>query len=86
MRALTREQLATFLRLVPARHRLMFRFLAATGLRFSELCGLQWRHLHLDGGTSYVKVRRAVVRGRVEPPKTRHWRREVPLPHRSFWR
>ena len=59
----------------------MFRFLAATGLRFSELAGLQWRHLHLDGGSPHVKVRRAIVRGRVEPPKTRHGRRDVPIPH-----
>jgi integrase len=75
------KQLATFLRLVPTRHRLMFRFLAATGLRFSELAALQWRHLHLDGGSPHIKLRRAIVRGRLEPPKTRHGRREVPLPH-----
>jgi integrase len=81
VRALTYEQLATFLELAPARHRLMFRLLAATGLRVSELFALQWRHLQLDGGEPHVKVRRAIVRGRVEPPKTRHGRREVPLPH-----
>jgi hypothetical protein len=76
------EQLATCLRVVPARHRLVFRFLAATVLRFSELCALQWRrHLHLDGRSPRVNVRRAAVRGRLEPPRTRHGRREVPFPN-----
>lgn len=81
VRALTPEQLATFLELVPDRHRLTFRFLAATGLRISELTAVQWRHLELNGGTPHVRVRRALVRGRLEPPKTRHGRREVPLPY-----
>lgn len=79
VRALTREQLATFLELCPERHRLTFRFLAATGVRFSELAAVQWRHLQLDGSSPHVRVRRAYVRGRMEPPKTRHGRREVPL-------
>jgi integrase len=79
VRALTEEQLATFLALAPTRHRLTFRFLAATGLRFSELVAVQWRHLELDGSRPRVRVRRAIVRGRVEPPKTRHGRRDVPL-------
>lgn len=79
VRALTSDQLATFLELVPARHRLTFRFLAATGVRFSELAAVQWRHLQLDGSSPHVRVRRAYVRGRMEPPKTRHGRREVPL-------
>lgn len=79
VRALTGDQLATFLALVPGRHRLTFRFLAATGLRISELTAVQWRHLELDGSSPHVRVRRAYVRGRLEPPKTRHGRREVPL-------
>jgi integrase len=80
VRALSREQLAALLALVPERHRLLFRFLASTGLRISELVGLQWRHLQLDGSHAHVKVRRAIVRGRVEPPKSRHGKRDVPLP------
>jgi len=78
-KALTREQLAAFLALVHPRHRLLFRFLAATGLRISELFALQWRHLVLDGSNPCVRVRRALVRGRIQPPKTRHGRRDVPL-------
>jgi integrase len=58
----------------------MFRVLAATGLRVSELFAMQWQHLELDGERPRVRVRRAIVRGRLEPPKTRHGRRDVPLP------
>jgi integrase len=79
VRALSREQLRDFLAIVHTRHRLMFRFLAATGLRVSELLALQWRHLQLDGSEPHVKVRRALVRGRIEPPKSRYGRREIPL-------
>jgi integrase len=79
VRALTREQLGAFLAVVHPRHRTMFRLLAATGLRVSELIALEWRHLRLDGSEPAVRVRRAIVRGRIEPPKSRHGRREVPL-------
>ena len=78
-RALTREQLAHFLRVVHPQHRLMFRFLAVTGLRWSELIALRWSELRLDGVEPCVRVRRALVRGRLKPPKSRHGRRDVPL-------
>ena len=80
VRVLTRDQLATLLALIPERHRLLFRFLAATGLRISELIALQWQHLALDGSRPHVKVRRAIVRGRLGQVKTRYGRREVRLP------
>lgn len=79
VRALSREQLAAFLDVVHPRHRLMFRLLAATGLRVSELIALQWQHVTLDGSRPVVRVRRALVRGRLHPPKTKHGRRDVPL-------
>jgi integrase len=78
-RALSREQLAVFLAVVPARHRVMFELLAATGLRISEAIGLEWRHLHLDGSTPHVKVRQAIVKGRLGAPKSRPGRRDVPI-------
>lgn len=80
-KALTREQLSMFLELSPERYKLLFEFAAATGLRVSELKALQWRHLDLegDGGPPTVKVRRQVYRGRVQPPKSRHGKRDVPL-------
>ena len=78
-RALTREQLAVFIDVVPRRHKLMFRFLAATGLRWSEFAALRWGDLQLDGSKPCVRVRRAIVRGRVKPPKSKYGRRDIPL-------
>ena len=74
-------ELATLLALIPEGWRAFFWLLAATGLRVSEAVALQWRHLHLDGSSPHVKVRRGIVKGRVGPPKSRHGRREVPLDH-----
>jgi integrase len=79
--AMSPAELGTLLDLIPERHRLFFRFLAATGLRISEAIGLQWRHLQLDGSTPHVRVRRAIVKGRVGPPKSKQGRRDVPLDH-----
>jgi len=71
--------------LVHPRHRLMFELLAATGLRRSELLALEVRHLHLAGDRPHVKVRQRVRRRRGEglivgPLKSRHARRDVPIP------
>ena len=57
---LTRQQLAAFLACVDPKHRLFFELMASTGLRISESVALQWRHLHLQGSTPHVKVRRGV--------------------------
>jgi integrase len=81
-RALTREELTTFLSLVVDRRwQAFFRLLASTGLRFSEVIGLEWRHVHLDGSKPHLKIRQRIVKGSVGPPKSRHGRRTVPLPH-----
>jgi integrase len=78
-KAMNREQLAAILTALPERQRLLFWFLAATGLRISEAIALQWRHLQLTDPDPHVKVRRGIVRGKPGPPKTRHSRRDVPL-------
>ncbi|MBN1527972.1 MAG: site-specific integrase [Thermoleophilaceae bacterium] len=80
-RALSREQLATILELVHPSHRLLFAFLASTGLRIGEAIGLQWKHLHLDGSEPHVDVQREIYRGRVDLPKTEAGVRQVPLHH-----
>lgn len=66
-------------------HRLMFELLAATGLRRSELLAPEGRHLVLDGERPHVKVRQRVRRRRGEglvigPLKSRHSKRDVPIP------
>lgn len=70
---------------VPESHRLMFELLAATGLRRSELLVPEGRHLALDGERPHVKVRQRVRRRRGEglvigPLKSRHSKRDVPIP------
>jgi integrase len=79
--ALSRDQLAAFLRVVHRKHRDLFRFLAVTGLRVSEVAALQWQNVDLDGSKPVVQVRRQLYRGRLQPPKSRHGRRDVPLDH-----
>jgi integrase len=78
-RPLSRDQLAMFLRVVHSDYRLMFRFLGATGLRWSELIALRWRDLRLDGSEPCVRVRRAYAKGEMKAPKSKHGRRDVPL-------
>lgn len=79
VKALSREQLAAVLALAPVRHRTLLELLAGSGLRISEALALERRHLALDGERPHVRVRRALVRGRTSPPKSRHGRRDVPL-------
>jgi integrase len=78
-KAMTREELAMFLRVVPAKWRTAFRFLAATGVRWSEFIALRWGDLRIDGSSPHVRVRRAIVKAEVKPPKSRHGKRDIPL-------
>jgi integrase len=63
----------------------MFKLLAATGLRRSELLALEVRHLHLDGDQPHVKVRQRARwqkgKGQVLGAlKSRHAHRDIPIP------
>ena len=83
-RPLSRDQLAAFLAVVHPDHRLMLDFTARTGLRASEVLGLDGRHLHLTGSSPHVKVRQRWRASRRQAPqlgpvKSRHGRRNVPL-------
>lgn len=78
-RPLTRPQLDAFLQIVNPRHRLLFQFLAETGLRWGEVAGLEWRHVELDGSRPVVKVRQRLRHGKLGPPKSKYARRTVPL-------
>ena len=79
VKALSREQLGALLAMVPERYALLVLLVASTGLRISEAIGLQRRHLQLDGARPHLRVRRAIVRRRVEAPKSRHGKRTVAL-------
>lgn len=80
VKVFSREQLAAVLAMAPERHKPLFELLASCGLRISEAIALQRLHLQLDADEPEVCIRRAVVRERVEPPKSKHGRREVRLP------
>lgn len=80
IKVLSREQLAAVLAMAPEQYKALFEVLAATGLRISEAIALQRLHFQLDGEAAEVCVRRGIVRGRIEPPKTKHGKREVRLP------
>jgi integrase len=79
-RALTHAELAAVLRELPDEWRLMFRFLAATGLRVSELIGLRWQDVcwHEDGG-AHLQVRWQDRGGELVELKSERSRRIVPL-------
>lgn len=62
VRALTREQLTAFLDLVHPHHRTLFRLLAATGMRWSEVSALRWQDLALDGARACEGSPRARAR------------------------
>ena len=55
---------------------------AATGLRPSELFGLEWRDVDREAGVVYV--RRAYANGRLKHTKTRLSNRAVPLQAKAF--
>ncbi|HEX6972112.1 MAG TPA: site-specific integrase [Limnochordia bacterium] len=81
----TVETMELVVSLVHPDYRLLFELLAATGVRRSELLAFEGRHLDLDGDRPYVKVRQRVRRRRGEglvigPLKSRHARRDLPIP------
>jgi integrase len=80
-RFLTREELGRLLDEAPGKWRPLFDLLAATGLRISEAIALRWSDLHLNGPAPRVQVSRAIVKGVVGAPKSRHAKRLVPLPN-----
>jgi integrase len=80
VKVFSREQLSAVLAMAPERHKPLFELLASCGLRISEAIALQRLHLQLDADEPEVCVRRAIVRERIEPPKSKHGRREVRLP------
>jgi integrase len=62
----------------PGRTRAVLRAAGATGLRISEAIALRWKDIELDRGQPRVRVRRAIVKGVLGAPKSRHVR-TVPI-------
>ena len=80
MQALSRDQLAALIRMVPTSSRLLVELIASTGLRISEAIALQRGDLMLHGGRPSLRVRRAIVKGTVCAPKSKYGRRTVLIP------
>lgn len=78
-RFLTRDEVGRLLAEAPPKWRPLFELLAATGVRISEAIALRWSDLHLDSAAPHLQVSRAVVKGVVGAPKSRHGRRLVPM-------
>lgn len=79
VKVFSRAQLAAILSMAPDKYKLLLEILAGCGLRISEAAALQPLHFQLDGDEPEVCIRRAWVKGRIVPPKSRHGKRDVPL-------
>lgn len=83
---LTAEEQRTLLAILPeTTHGNAIRFLLGTGLRASELCGLQWKDVQADGlhvERNYLMIK-SLDNGRYtgvySPPKTEVGKRTIPL-------
>lgn len=74
---LTAEEIRLIMKRLSPMHRTMVFLAAATGLRFSELRGLQWQDVDFDAGV--LKLTRGVVCNEITQLKTKASRKPVPL-------
>ena len=74
---LTAEEISSIVRRLSSFDRTLVFLAAATGLRFSELRGLQWQDVDFDGGV--LNLRRGVVKKRETIFKSRASRKPAPL-------
>lgn len=74
---LTAEQLQAIMAASSDRTRFMILTAFLTGLRISEVCGLQWQDIDLDRGT--LTVKRRWYRGDLDEPKTPTSKRKLEL-------
>jgi integrase len=74
---LSDEQVATIIENAPERHRMMILVAALTGVRRSELLGLQWQDLDHDAGT--ISIPRRYRERNVGPTKSAAGERTIPV-------
>lgn len=72
---LTDEELAAAIEACPPQHLALVRLALWTGLRYSELRGLRWENVHLEGAEPYAMIVRS---GHAKVTKSRRARR-IPL-------
>jgi integrase len=78
-RAMTIDELRRVVAEIPPRWKLLFAFMAHTGLRIGEISELRWGRDVVLTGRPYVKLRWQFADGRVCEPKTRYGKRDIPL-------
>jgi integrase len=78
-RAMTIDELRRVVAEIPPRWKLLFEFMAHTGLRIGEVSELRWGRDVVLTGRPYVKLRWQFADGRVCEPKTRYGKRDIPL-------
>ena len=78
-RAMTIDELRRVVAEVPPRWKLLFEFMAHTGLRIGEVSELRWGRDVILTGRPYVKLRWQFADDRVCEPKTRYGKRDIPL-------
>jgi integrase len=71
-KALDREQMAAFLAAVEPKYYPLFLTMARTGMRISEVCGLNWPDINLKARE--IHIARAISRGAESTPKSGHSR------------
>ena len=76
-KALTEDELAALVGATPEEWKLLVEFLAATGLRISEVLALRWSEINF--GRRRALVRRRLRNGSFAPPKSKYGRRDVPI-------
>lgn len=74
---LTQEQFHSILPQLGQPYRTMALIAQCTGLRISEILGLQWQDIDFDAAT--MQICRGVVNGRVSPAKTEYSQDDLPL-------
>ncbi len=76
-RLLTEEQTRHLLADVPDYVRLIVELARWTGARISEVLGLQWKHVDLDGG--WILIRQRWYRGDLDETKSERGKRDLPV-------
>ena len=76
-KALSPDEIVALIAALPERHRLQVSLMARTGLRISEALGLRWQDVDRQEGV--IRVRQAVVDGKIGKPKTKRSRRFIPV-------
>jgi integrase len=74
---LTREQLATLLKVLQEPVKMLAITVAMTGLRIGEALALRWKNVDLE--KDIIRVREAVYEGNISSPKSKSSIRDIPI-------